>query len=123
MSDRDAVWYHGVTRIVAADGDAKDRTLWLDGRAEGGPTMAQAVALALPNGLQIEDVKLEKSEHKLSLNVSAKWIKIKRILSRSTLRSPAGVGMAMRTATRALAQAARKSGFERLLADHRAAWH
>jgi len=40
MSDRDAVWYHGVTRIVAADGDAKDRTLWLDGRAEGGPTMA-----------------------------------------------------------------------------------
>jgi len=27
------------------------------------------------------------------------------------------------TATRALAQAARKSGFERLLADHRAAWH
>ena len=52
MSDRDAVWYHGVTRVSAADGDAKDLTLWLDGRAEQGLTMAEAAAISLPAGLR-----------------------------------------------------------------------
>ena len=122
MSDRTAVWYQGVTRIAGADGDAKDLTLWLDGRAEGGPTMAEAAAVALPAGLRIDDVKLEKGPYKLSLNVTAHVDKDKTyVFSKYVALARAGWG-GDAAATRTLAQSARKTGFEHLLADHRKAW-
>lgn len=123
MSDRTAVWYPGVTRIKTSDGDAKDLTLWLDGNAERGPTMAEAAAVALPQGLRIDDVKLEKTEYKLSLNITA------QVESGKTYTFTKYVALAREgwggdaAATRALAQAARKKGFDRLLADHRKAWN
>jgi trehalose/maltose hydrolase-like predicted phosphorylase len=123
MSDRDAVWYHGVTHIVSDDGDAKDLTVWLDGRAEQGVTMAEAAAISLPPGLAIDDVKLEKGPYKLSLNLTAKVQKGK------TYTFGKYIAMARKDwggdakATLALAAAARKTGFDRLLAEHQAAWH
>src|ERR1700675_1178104 len=54
--DRAAVWYHGDTHVLAADGDTKELTLWLDGRAEQGLAMAEAAALRLPDGVQAADV-------------------------------------------------------------------
>ncbi|HXD36896.1 MAG TPA: glycoside hydrolase family 65 protein, partial [Rhodanobacter sp.] len=70
--DRAAVWYPGYTRVLASDGDTKALTLWLDGRAEHGLTMAEAAAIELPPGLAIESVKLEKGPYKLSLNLTAR---------------------------------------------------
>jgi len=46
--DRAAVWYHGDTQVLAADGDTKNLTLFLDGRAEQGLAMAEASAIQLP---------------------------------------------------------------------------
>ena len=123
MSDRDAVWYHGVTRIDAADGDAKDLTLGLDGHSERGPTMSEAVAVALPAGLGATDVKLEKGPHKLSLNVTAQVEKDKTYtFSKFAALARKGWG-GDAAATRSLALVARKKGFAALLADHRAAWN
>jgi protein-glucosylgalactosylhydroxylysine glucosidase len=122
MSDRDAVWYHGVTHVAGADGDAKDMTLWLDGRAEQGLSMSEAAAIGLPTGLDVQDMKLEKSANKLSLNLTAKVEKDKTYtfskyiaLSRQDWGGDA-------QATLALAKAARSAGFDKLLAEHQAAW-
>ena len=123
MSDRDAVWYPGVTRILGSDGDAKDLTLWLDGRAEQGLSMAEAAAIGLPQGLAIEDVKLEKGPHKLSLNFSAK------VAKGHTYTFTKYIAMSRQNwggdakQTLSLAKAARAAGFEKLLAAHQAAWH
>jgi trehalose/maltose hydrolase-like predicted phosphorylase len=123
MSDRDAVWYHGVTRIVSADGDAKNMTLWLDGRAEQGPTMAQAAAISLPKGLAVEGMKLEKGPYKLSLNLTAKVQKGKTYtFTKYIAMARAGWGGDAK-ATLALAETARKTGFDKLLAAHQNAWH
>jgi len=122
-SDRDAVWYPGVTRISAADGDARDLTLWLDGRAEQGLAMAEAAAVTLPRGLTVEDMKLENGPHKLSLNLTARLEKGK------TYTFTKYIAMARQNwggdakATLELARAARKTGFDKLLAAHQAAWH
>jgi trehalose/maltose hydrolase-like predicted phosphorylase len=123
MSDRDAVWYHGVTRVSGADADAKDLTLWLDGRAEQGLAMAEAAAISLPQGLEIVDTKLEKSDVKLSINLLAKVQKGKTYtftkyiaMSRENWGGDAKV-------TLGLAKAARDTGFDKLLAAHQAAWH
>jgi trehalose/maltose hydrolase-like predicted phosphorylase len=122
-SDRDAVWYHGVTRVSGADGDAKDLTLWLDGRAEQGLAMAEAAAISLPKDLAVVDSRLEKSEAKLSLNLVAKVQKGKTYtftkyvaMSREKWGGDAPV-------TLDLAKKARATGFDKLLAVHQAAWH
>ena len=123
MSDRDAVWYHGVTRILGSDGDAKDLTLWLDGRAEQGLSMAEAAAISLPQGLAIEDVKLEKGPHKLSLNLTAKIEKGKTYTFTKYIAMSRDKWGGDAKATLDLAKAARTKGFDKLLAAHQSAWH
>ena len=123
MSDRDAVWYHGVTRVSAADGDAKDLTLWLDGRAEQGLSMAEAAAISLPPGLAIEDMKLEKGPHKLSLNLTARLEKGKTYTFTKTVAIARQNWGGDAKATLELAKAGRATGFDKLLAAHQAAWH
>ena len=121
--DRAAVWYPGYTRVLASDGDTKELTLWLDGHAEHGLTMAEAAAIGLPPGLVVEDAKLEKSPYKLSLNLVVKVQKGRTYTftkyiaaSRQDWGGKAGDDVA-------LATAARRKGFDQLLAEHRAAWH
>jgi len=122
MSDRDAVWYHGVTHVSGADADTKDMTLWLDGRAEQGLAMAEAAAIALPRDIEIESAKLENGEHKLSLNLTVKLHKGRTYdftkyvaLSRAQWGGDA-------QATLRLARAARAQGFDKLIETHRSAW-
>ena len=121
--DRAAVWYPGYTRVLAAGGDAKTWTLWLDGRAEHGLAMAEAAAIELPAGLDVESVKLEQGPYKLSLNLTAK------VRKGSTYTFTKYVAVSRQDwggdarADVALATAARRTGFDRLLAEHRAAWH
>jgi len=123
MSDRDAVWYHGVTHVSGADGDAKDMTLWLDGRAEQGLAMAEAAAIALPQGLEIESAQLQSSEHKLSLNLTVKLHKGQTYdFTKYVALSRAEWGGDAK-ATLQLARAARTQGFDKLIDAHRSAWH
>jgi len=121
--DRAAVWYPGYTRVLAAGGDAKTWTLWLDGRAEHGLAMAEAAAIELPAGLDVESVKLEQGPYKLSLNLTAK------VRKGSTYTFTKYVAVSRQDwggdarADVALATAARQKGFDKLLAEHQAAWH
>lgn len=121
--DRAAVWYPGVVRIESNGGDTKTLTLWLDGRAEQGVAVAQAVAVELPKGLDVEDVQLEKGPTKLSLNLKAKVHKGQSYrFTKYIAASREGWG-GNAQADLALATQARKTGFDALLAKHQTAWH
>ena len=123
MSDRDAIWYHGVTRIAGADGDAKALTMWLDGRAENGPGMSEAAAIELPKGLATEDVKLVRTPTMLSIELTARVEKGKTYTFTKYIALARDGWGGDAHATLALATKARKDGFDRLLSAHRAAWH
>lgn len=121
--DRAAVWYPGVVRIQSTGGDTKTLTLWLDGRAEQGVAVAQAAAIELPKGLDVEDVQLEQTPDKLSLNLKARVRKGQRYsFTKYVAASREGWGGDAQ-ADVALAKAARQAGFDALLAKHQAAWH
>jgi hypothetical protein len=120
--DREAVWYPGYTAVHAADGDPATLSLWLDGQAAQGLTMAMAAAVALPDGTPAESVTLHKTRYRLALDVD---IKVERghsyAFTKYVALSRAGWG-GRAADDLGLAREARSRGFERLLADQRAAW-
>jgi protein-glucosylgalactosylhydroxylysine glucosidase len=122
-TDRAAIWYHGDTHVLSADGDAKQLTLWLDGRAEQGLAMGEAAALLLPDGVQASDVVLYKSQYRLALNVSMKVEKGKTYNFAKFVAASREDWGGDGKADLALAVEARKAGFDALLEQHRAAWH
>jgi trehalose/maltose hydrolase-like predicted phosphorylase len=120
--DRAAIWYHGDTHVLDAHGDTRELTVWLDGRAEQGLTMAEAAALRLPDGAQISGVSLYKDQYRLALNLTVKVQKDKTYtftkfvaLSREDWGGDAKSDLS-------LALQARARGFDALLDEHRAAW-
>jgi len=121
--DRAPVWYPGYTRVVSDDGDAKALTLWLDGRAKQGLAMAEAAALQLPAGIEVKSATLSKGPYKLSLELV---VHVERghayAFTKYVAASRQGWGGDAR-ADLALAGQARGTGFDALLARHRAAWH
>ncbi len=120
--DRAALWYHGDTHVLAANGDVKNLTLVLDGRAEQGLSMAEAAAVALPGGIVPSDIALYKSQYRLALNVKIKVQKNRTYsFTKFVAASREGWGGDSQ-ADVALAAAARKDGFDALLDQHRAAW-
>ena len=120
--DRAALWYHGDTHVLAANGDVKNLTLALDGRAEQGLSMAEAAAVALPDGVVPSDIALYQSPYRLALNVKFKVQKNRTYtFTKFVAASREGWGGTSQ-ADVALATAARKDGFEALLDQHRAAW-
>ncbi|HZX72709.1 MAG TPA: glycoside hydrolase family 65 protein [Rhodanobacter sp.] len=120
--DRAAVWYHGDTHVLASDGDRKDLTLWLDGRAEQGLGMAEAAAVSLPEGLQPVEVKLYQSIYRLSLDLRVRLHKGQTYtFTKYVAVSRADWGGDAR-GDLALAKAARTDGFDALLGAHRKAW-
>ena len=121
--DRAAVWYHGVTRVVSSEGDTKELTLWLDGKAEQGLSMAEAAAIELPPGLVVKDVKLEKSPYRLSLNVVATVEQGKTYTFTKYIAASRQDWGADAKADLALAKQARQTGFDALLSSHQTAWH
>lgn len=120
--DRAAIWYHGDTHVLDADGDVKQLTLFLNGRAEQGLAMAEAAAIQLPEGVAPADISLYKSPYRLALNLN---IKVERgrtyTFAKFVAASREGWGADAR-ADLALAAAARAGGFDPLLDAHRAAW-
>jgi trehalose/maltose hydrolase-like predicted phosphorylase len=95
----------------------------VNGRAEQGLTMAEAAAIALPEGLQITRSDVVRGPHKISLNLTARVVKGRRyVFTKYVAASRQGWGGDAR-ADSALALAARSQGFDALLAAHTAAWH
>jgi hypothetical protein len=113
--DRAAVWYHGDTHVLAADGDTKDYTLWLDGRAEQGLPMAEAVALRLPAHIDIADARLYRSEYRLALDLNVKVQKGKTYTFDKFVAASRADWGGDAKADLSLAKAARKGGFDALL--------
>jgi protein-glucosylgalactosylhydroxylysine glucosidase len=120
--DRAAVWYHGDTHVLTADGDVENLTLALDGRAEQGLAMAEAAAVQLPAGVVPSDIALYKSQYRLALNLKVKVQKDRTYtFTKFVAASREGWGGESQ-ADVALATAARKDGFDALLDRHRSAW-
>lgn len=121
--DRAPLWYHGDTHLLASGGNTTTLTLWLDGRAEQGARMAEAVAVALPAGIRPTEVKLYKDAYRLALNVR---IAVKKgrtytftkyvALSREQWGGDAEQDLAW-------AMDARKQGFDAMLGHQADAWH
>jgi trehalose/maltose hydrolase-like predicted phosphorylase len=123
VPDRAPLWYHGDTHVLAADGDTKALTLWLDGKAEQGRAMAEAVAIALPAGMQPREVKLHHTGYKLSLELriavnKGKTYAFTKFVAASRERWGGDAKEDL-----ALALNARKAGFDAMLRQHRDAWH
>ncbi len=121
-ADREAVWYPGYVEIGAAEGDRDTRSLWLNGQAAQGKSMAMAGAIALPWTRRFNLFPSRATAWRLSLDVS---IKVQRghqyDFSKFVAFSREGWGSDA-AADLQLARQARDQGFEHLLADQRAAW-
>ena len=122
IPDRAAIWYHGDTHVLHSEGDATTMSLWLDGRAEQGPGMAEAAAIGLPAGLVPDTVDIYKSTYRLAVNIS---VRVKKgqtyVFSKFVAFSRDGWGGGA-LADLELAKAARAAGFQSVLAGHRAGW-
>ena len=121
--DRAPVWYPGTTRVLSKGGNTDDLTLWLDGRAEQGLTMAQAAAIGLPADVKAQDVRVVSEPYRLGLRLSV------AVRKGVTYRFVKYVAIARQNwggdskDMMSLTTAARGEGFDRLLDAHRAAWH
>ena len=120
--DRAAVWYHGDTHVLADDGDSKNLTLWLDGRAEQGLGMAEAAAISLPAGLTPVEVTLNKGIYRLSLDLRVQVRKGQTYTFTKYVATSREDWGGDAKADLALAAAARTAGFDALLDAHKAAW-
>jgi trehalose/maltose hydrolase-like predicted phosphorylase len=121
--DRAALWYHGDTHVLAADGSTGEMSLWLDGRAEQGLAMAEAAAVSLPEGLKPAGAVLYRSPYRLALNLGVNVEKGKTYtFSKFVALSREGWGGDAQQDL-ALARKARAAGFDALLREQQAAWH
>jgi len=121
--NRAAVWYHGDTHVLANDGDAKDLTLWLDGKAEQGLAMAEAAAIELPRDLKTQEINLYKSRYRLAFDVKVDVQKGKTYTFTKYVAASRESWGGDAKEDVALAKAARAAGFDKLLSEHQAAWH
>ena len=122
-ADRAPVWYPGTTRVLAKEGNTNDLTLWLDGRAEQGLTMAQAAAIGLPDDVKVQDVRLVSEPYRLGLRLS---VPVRKGVTYRFVKYVAAARQTWGGDSKdmlSLATAARREGFDRLLDAHRAAWH
>jgi protein-glucosylgalactosylhydroxylysine glucosidase len=120
--DRAAIWYHGDTRVLAADGDIKELTLSLDGRAEHGLVMAEAAAIRLPDGIQPADIALYKTQFRLALNLTVRVHKDQTYTFAKFIAASREDWGGDAKADLVLATDARTAGFDALFDKHRAAW-
>jgi trehalose/maltose hydrolase-like predicted phosphorylase len=121
--DRAPVWYPGYTEVLNGDGDTKTLTLWLNGRAKQGLSMAEAAAIELPKSLDVQSVKLDKTPDLLSLHITAKVKQNTTYTFTKYLAASRQDWGGDAKADVALAEQARSTGFDTLLARHQAAWH
>jgi protein-glucosylgalactosylhydroxylysine glucosidase len=120
--DRAALWYPGTTKVLSHDGDATQLTLWLAGRAANSATMAEAVAVSLPQGMHPVSARVVRDGLRLALDVVADVRKGRRYrFAKFVAVSREGWGGDAQ-ADLALATQARERGFDALLHAQRQAW-
>ncbi|HJR10265.1 MAG TPA: glycoside hydrolase family 65 protein [Rhodanobacteraceae bacterium] len=120
--DRATIWYHGDTRILDVEGDVSKLTLRVDGQATDGARMGEAVAVQLPAGIQPMETKLDRTDHRLSLDMRVKVSKGKTYtFTKYVAVSRDGWG-GDGNADLALAESAHARGFGAMLQAQRAAW-
>ena len=120
--DREAVWYPGYTEVRAGDGDASSLSMWLEGRAVRGLTMAMATAVALPEGLAAESAVFHHDPYRMTLDVAVRVEHGRHYaFTKYVALSRDGWGGDAREDL-ALVREARTRGFEQLLSRQRAAW-
>lgn len=121
-ADREAVWYPGYTEVRSSDGDAPSLSMWLDGRAAQGLSMAMAAAVALPAGTTALSTNFRRDPYRLALDVAFRVARGRTYaFTKYVALSREGWGGDAAQAL-ALAREARSRGFEQLLAEQRAAW-
>lgn len=121
-ADRAAIWYHGDTRVLDADGDTANLTLRLDGQARNGKRMGEAVAVQLPEGVRPVETRLDRTDYRLALDMRvAVETGHEYAFTKYTAVSREGWGGDAK-ADLALARAARERGFDAMLEAQRAAW-
>ena len=122
-ADRAAWWYHGDTHVLASGQDAQTLTLWLHGQAERGANMAEAAAIALPQGMQAGNVSFQQDDYRLALNVHAAVHKGQTYaFTKYVALSRDGWGGDAKQDL-VLATQARAQGFDALLQQQADAWH
>jgi len=121
--DRAPIWYPGDTHVIAAEGDTRELTLWLDGRAEHGLAMAEAAAIRLPEDVQATEIALYKSRYRLALNLNVKVQKDKTYTFTKFVAASREDWGGDAKADLELATQARGAGFHQLLERHSAAWN
>ncbi|MGH8215391.1 MAG: glycoside hydrolase family 65 protein, partial [Rhodanobacteraceae bacterium] len=120
--DRAAIWYHGDARILDAGGDTKKMTLWLDGQATNGKRMGEAMAVQLPADLRPVELKMDRTDHRISLDMRVAVKKGRTYaFTKYVAFSREGWG-GDANADLALAEGAREHGFAALFEAQRAAW-
>jgi protein-glucosylgalactosylhydroxylysine glucosidase len=120
--DREAVWYPGYTDVLASDGDSGSLSMWLDGRAAQGLSMALAATVALPQGITPEEIAFHQDHYRLALDVSVKVEKGRTYAFTKYVAMSREKWGGNASADLALAREARDRGFDNLLNEHRAAW-
>ncbi|HET7610618.1 MAG TPA: glycoside hydrolase family 65 protein [Rhodanobacteraceae bacterium] len=121
-ADRAAVWYHGDTQVLDAGGDTQALTLWLAGQATNGKRMGEAAAVQLPDGIRAIEAKLDRTDHRLALDMRARVRKGRTYaFTKYVAVSRDGWGGDGK-ADLALARSARERGFDAMLAAQRKAW-
>ena len=120
--DRAAIWYHGDTRILDAEGDASKLTLRVDGQATNGARMGEAVTVQLPDGIRPVEAKVDRTDNRLSLNLRVGVQKDHTYaFTKYMAVSRDGWGGDAKSDL-ALAESAREHGFDAMLEAQRAAW-
>jgi trehalose/maltose hydrolase-like predicted phosphorylase len=120
--DRAAIWYHGNTRILDAEGDASKLTLRVDGQATNGARMGEAVAVQLPDGIRPVEAKVDRTDNRLSVNLRVSVQKDNAYaFTKKVAISRDGWGGDAK-ADLALAESARARGFDAMLGAQRVAW-
>ncbi|HVX04102.1 MAG TPA: glycosyl hydrolase family 65 protein [Rhodanobacteraceae bacterium] len=121
-ADRAAIWYHGDTHVLDAQGDTSNLTLRLDGRATNGARMGEAVAVQLPDGVRPVEAKLDRTDDRLSLNLRVKVQKGSTYAFAKYIAVSRDGWGGDSSADLALAESARTHGFDDMLAAQRVAW-
>ena len=122
-ANRAAIWYPGEVEIQSTGASEAERLLWIRGRAVNGAEMAEAAAIALPEGLRGLRVKVAHSPQLVALEIEmtveqgrsytfTKYVAVGR--------DPAGGSIEEEVHG---AKAARAATLHTLLANHRTAWH
>src|SRR5207302_9448871 len=122
-ANRAAIWYPGKVEIQSTGASEAERLLWIRGRAVNGAEMAEAAAIALPEGLRGLRVKVAHSPQLVALEIEmtveqgrsytfTKYVAVGRDLAGGSIEEEVHGAKAARAAT-----------LDTLLANHRTAWH